>query len=77
MSAIAEAEKLVFSLSEKDRAALVGKLIRSLPSPGWDDDDDGVAEALRRSDELKENPELGISIEELDRRMRERFGWKS
>jgi len=77
MSAIAEAEKLVFGLSEKDRAALVGKMIRSLPSPGWDDDDDGVAEALRRSDELKENPELGISIEELDRRMSERFGWKS
>jgi putative addiction module component (TIGR02574 family) len=77
MSAIAEAEKLVFSLSEKDRAALVGKMIRSLHSPGWDDDDDGVAEALRRSDELKANPELGMSIEELDRRIRERFGWKS
>ena len=77
MSAITEAEKLVFSLSEKDRAALVGKMIRSLPSPGWDDDDDGVAEALRRSDELKKNPERGISIEKLDRRMSERFGWKS
>ena len=77
MSAIAEAEKLVFSLSEKDRAELVGKMIRSLPSPGLDDDDDGVAEALRRSDELKENPELGMSIEALDRRMSERFGWKS
>ena len=31
MSAIAEAEKLVFSLSEKDRAELVGKILRSLP----------------------------------------------
>lgn len=77
MSAIAEAEKLVFSLSEKDRAVLIGKLIRSLPSPGWDDDDDGVTEALRRSDELKRDPKLGMSIEELDRRMSERFGWKS
>ena len=36
MSSIAEAEKLIFSLSEKDRAALVGKMIRSLPSPGWE-----------------------------------------
>lgn len=77
MSTIAEAEKVVFSLSEKDRATLVGKMIRSLRSPGWDDDNDGVAEALRRSDELKENPEIGISVEELDRRIRERFGWKS
>ncbi len=77
MSTIAEAEKIVFSLSAKDRAALVGKMIRSLPSPGWDDPDDGVDEALRRSDELKENPEIGISVEELDRRIRERFGWKS
>ncbi len=76
MSTIAEAEKIVFSLSGKDRAALVGKMLRSLPSPGWDDDDDGVDVALRRSDELKKNPELGMSIEELDRRIRERFGWK-
>ena len=70
MSTLTEAEKIVFSLSVKDRAALAGKMIRSLPSPGWDDDDDGVDEALRRSDELKKNPEL-------DRRIRERFGWKS
>lgn len=77
MSTIAEAEKIVFSLSVKDRAALAGKMIRSLPSPGWDDDDDGVVEALRRSDELSESPEIGISVEELDRRIRERFGWKS
>ncbi|MEQ1605271.1 MAG: hypothetical protein ABL999_10430 [Pyrinomonadaceae bacterium] len=77
MATIAEAEKLIFSLSEKDRAALIGKMIRSMPSAGWDDSDDGVAEALRRSDELKANPELGISIEDLDRRMSERIGWKS
>lgn len=77
MSTLTEAEKIVFSLSVKDRAALAGKMIRSLPSPGWDDDDDGVDEALRRSDEMKKNPELGLSIEELDRRIRERFGWKS
>jgi len=76
MATVAEAEKIVFSLSAKDRAALVGKMIRSLPSPGWDDDDNGVDEALRRSDELKDNPELGISVQELDRRIRERFGWK-
>jgi putative addiction module component (TIGR02574 family) len=79
MSVIAEAEKLVLSLSERDRAELIGKILRSLPSPlsAYDDEDDGIAEALRRSDELKKNPEMGISIEELDRRMNERFGWRS
>lgn len=78
MPTVAEAEKLILSLSEKERAQLIGKLLRSLrPPPGVDGKDDGIAEALRRSDELKNNPELGISIEELDTRIRERFGWKS
>lgn len=77
MSVIADVEKLALSLPASDRGKLAERLIRSLPSPGWDDDDDGIEEALRRSDELKMNPEVGISFEELDRRIRERFGWKS
>ncbi|QQS33126.1 MAG: addiction module protein [Acidobacteriota bacterium] len=77
MSVIADVEELALALQAADRGKLAEKLIRSLPSPGWDNDDDGVAEATRRSDELKKNPEIGISIEELDRRIRERFGWKS
>ena len=77
MSVIAEVEELALALPASDRGKLANKLIASLPSPGWDDEDDGIEEALRRSDELKENPEMGISIEELDRRMQERFGWKS
>ena len=77
MSVIAEVEELALALPASDRGKLANKLIASLPSPGWDDEDDGIEEALRRSDELKKNPELGISIEELDRRMHERFGWKS
>ena len=77
MSVVAEAEQIALSLPTKERGELIEKLIRSLPGPFIEDDDDGIAEALRRSDELKKNPEMGISIEELDRRMRERFGWKS
>ncbi len=77
MSIITEVEELALSLPASDRGKLAEKLIRSLPSPGWDDEDDGIEEALRRSDELKKNPDLGMSIEELDRRMHERFGWKS
>jgi putative addiction module component (TIGR02574 family) len=76
MSVVADVEELALALPVSDRGKLAEKLIRSLPSPGWDDDDDGITEALRRSDELRKNPAIGISIEELDRRMHERFGWK-
>ena len=77
MSVITEAEQIALSLPAKERGELIAKLLRSLPGPFIEDDDDGIDEALRRSDELKKNPQMGISIEELDRRMHERFGWKS
>ena len=77
MSVVAEAEQIALSLPVKERGELIAKLLRSLPGPFTPDDDDGIEEALRRSDELKQNPEIGITIEELDRRMHERFGWKS
>lgn len=63
MSVIAEAEKLVFSLSEKDRAELVGKILRSLPMYA---EDGGLAEARRRDREMDENPDSIISMEQLD-----------
>jgi uncharacterized protein with PhoU and TrkA domain len=63
MSVIAEAEKLVFSLSEKDRAELVGKILRSLPMYA---EDGGLAEALRRDREMDENPDSIITMEQLD-----------
>jgi hypothetical protein len=63
MSVIAEAEKLVFSLSEKDRAELVGKILRSLPMYA---EDGGLAEARRRDREMDENPDSMISMEQLD-----------
>ena len=64
MSVVAEAEKLAFSLTESQRAKLAEKLLSSLPSV-FDDDDDGVAEALRRSKELDEHPEMALSHEEF------------
>ena len=77
MSVVTEAEQIALKLPPKERGELIAKLLRSLPGPFIDDGDDGIEEALRRSDELKKNPEMGISIEDLDRRMNERFGWKS
>ncbi len=68
---IAEVERLAFSLSEKERAKLAQRLLVSL-RPVLVDEDEGVAEALRRSGELKEHPEIAISLEELDRRIQNR-----
>ncbi|MGD9589526.1 MAG: hypothetical protein AB7Q37_14030 [Pyrinomonadaceae bacterium] len=70
MSVMAEAEKLIFSLSEKDRAELVGKILRSLPLYA---DDGGLAEARRRDIEMDENPDSIISLEQLNERLSERF----
>ena len=63
MSIVAEAEQIAMSLSERERARLASKLLRSLPSAL--EDDDSVTEALRRSNELKANPEIAISHEEF------------
>ena len=73
MSVIAETEELALSLSASDRAKLAEKLIASLPGPFIEDDDDGIEEALRRSREMDENPEMAISLEELDEMIRKRF----
>ncbi|HQZ81788.1 MAG TPA: addiction module protein [Pyrinomonadaceae bacterium] len=71
MSAIAEAEKLVFNLSEKDRAALVGRIIRSLPSPFTEEDEGWVEEALRRDREMDEKPETVLTEEQFFKSLRE------
>lgn len=71
MSVVEEVEKLAFSLSEKERAKLAERLLVSL-RPVAGNDDDGIAEALRRSRELREHPGIAISLDELDRRIQNR-----
>lgn len=51
-------------LPEDQRAKLAGDLLASLPSV-LHDEDDGIAEARRRSKELDENPEMGVSWRQL------------
>lgn len=63
MASIAEAERIVFSLNDEDRATLVGKILRSLPLYA---EDAGLAEALRRDRQMDEDPESIITIEQLD-----------
>jgi hypothetical protein len=68
---IAEVAKLAFDLPEKQRAILAAHLLGSLPSV-LHDEDEGIAEVLRRDAELEANPALGMSLEQLDREIESR-----
>ena len=68
MATVSEIEKLAFDLSDTQRAVLAAHLLRSLPSV-LDDDDEGIAEALRRDAELDANPDIGLTLEQLDRQV--------
>ncbi len=65
MSVITEVEELAFKLSDSERGQLADKLIGSLPSPFVEEDDDWVAEALRRDREMDENPESAMTHDEF------------
>jgi putative addiction module component (TIGR02574 family) len=71
MATIAEVERLAFDLPDSQRAVLAAHLLRSLPSV-LHEDDEGVAEALRRDAELDADPSIGITLEQLDEQIRAR-----
>lgn len=73
MSTIFEVEKLALDLTEQERATLAANLLNSLPGI-LSDEDEGVAEALRRDAEIKADPALAISLAELDSQIRGRRG---
>ena len=58
-------------LPEKERAGLASRLLRSLPPVAFDDDD-GVAEALRRDAELDADPSQAMSLRDTDSHMQQR-----
>ena len=64
---VTEVEELALGLPASERGKLAEKLIRSLPGPFIEDDDDpdGIEEALRRSREMDENPEMSLTEEEF------------
>ena len=64
MVTLAEIETLAFGLPESDRAKLAADLLDSLPGV-LDDDDDGLAEALRRSEEMDRDPSASLTHEEF------------
>jgi putative addiction module component (TIGR02574 family) len=71
MPTVNEIEKLALELPETDRASLASALLNSL-SPILDDEDEGMAEALRRDADLEANPPLGLTLEQLDQRIAQR-----
>ena len=66
----AEIEKLAFDLPERERAMLAANLLHSLPAV-LRDEDEGVAEALRRDAELSSGAVQPISLDDLDSRIRD------
>ena len=71
MATIAEIERLALGLPESDRAILAAHLLGSLPSI-LHDEDEGIAEALRRDADFEANLSAGISLEELDQQIQRR-----
>ena len=73
MSTILEVEKLALDLPERERAALAANLLHSLPGI-LSDEDEGVAEALRRDTEIEADPAKAISLAQLDSQIQDRRG---
>lgn len=71
MATIFEVEKLALNLSEHERAKLAADLLNSLPGV-LSDEDEGVAEALRRDAEMNETPDSAISLAQLDSEIQSR-----
>ncbi len=70
---MAKIEKPALDLRERQRATLAAKLLESLPAILWDEDE-GIAEALRRDTDLDADPDRAISLEQLDSQIRARRG---
>ena len=64
MQTLGEIEQEAMKLPEADRAGLASRLLGSLPAV-LSDNDDGVAEALRRDAELDRDPAAALTLEQL------------
>ena len=71
MATMTEVEKLALDLPESQRAVLAAHLLGSLPAV-LHDEDEGIAEALRRDARFAESLALGMPIEQLDQEIARR-----
>jgi len=65
MSTVPDIEKLALDLPEQQRATLAASLLDSLPAV-LSDDDEGIAEALRRDAEMNTKSDQSMSLKQLD-----------
>jgi hypothetical protein len=73
MATIMDIEKLALDLPEQQRATLAASLLNSLPGV-MSDDDEGIAEALRRDAEMNTKSDQSMTLVELDSHIKERRG---
>ena len=66
MQTLSEIEQEAMKLPDSDRAFLASRLLDSLPAV-LSDDDDGLAEAIRRDAEMDRDPAATMTLEELRR----------
>ncbi len=71
MATIMEVERLALNLTERQRATLAANLLKSLPAV-LSDEDEGIAEALRRDTEIAADPSQAVSLEQLDSHIQSR-----
>ena len=71
MATIFEVEELALNLPEQERAKLAADLLDSLPGV-LSDEDEGVAEALRRDAEIESDPKQVITLAQLDAQIKNR-----
>lgn len=64
MAQLQELRAEALALSDAKRAALASDLLQTLPAI-LSDEDDGIAEALRRDAELDRDPTLAVSWETI------------
>ena len=71
MPTVIEVERLALDLPEEERARLAANLLESLPGV-LSDEDEGIAEALKRDADLEANPDQAISLAQLDSQIQNR-----
>ena len=64
MMTLAEIKARAMEFTDSERAQLASYLLSSLP-PVLYDEDDGIAEAIRREAEMDADPSMCITLEEL------------
>jgi len=65
MVTLAEIEKLASELPVAERSELACRLLDSFDIPQTTNDDDGMTEAIRRSEEMDRDPRASVTHEEL------------